>query len=171
MLSKTSIVIMGILYDQELSAYDILKKLSEKNIKYWMPIGNTTLYEAALRLEKKSLIRGNASSNKTVYSLTEQGKQELKDTISSLFLQMDYDTIWFSLATLFCHVLEKNELEKLIQQRRVLLKEYRDGTRENLERARQNQVPSQGICTILRMIEVAEMELRTLDELEKYQDA
>lgn len=58
MLSKTSIVICGLLYNEQLSAYDLLKKIEERQMRYWLPIGNTTLYETALRLEKKVLLKG-----------------------------------------------------------------------------------------------------------------
>ena len=56
MLSKTSIVIMGTLTKGEKNAYDILKMIDRMNMKYWLPIGATTLYETCIRLEKKGLI-------------------------------------------------------------------------------------------------------------------
>ena len=56
MLSKTSIVIMGMLTKGEKNAYDMLKVIDGMNMKYWLPIGATTLYETCIRLEKKGYI-------------------------------------------------------------------------------------------------------------------
>ena len=79
MLSKTSIVICGLLLKETLSAYDIIKKIEERQMKYWLPIGNTTVYETALRLEKKGMIQEiDNQANKVVYTLTELGLKTLK---------------------------------------------------------------------------------------------
>lgn len=167
MLSKTSIVILGMLHDQKLSAYDMLKKIDEMNMKYWLPIGNTTLYETALRLEKKDYIQGDdVVSTKRTYQITEKGIKELKDTVTQLFLQIDYDTIWFSLATLYSYVLEHEVLAELIEKRKVLLKEYYDGTLENLNHLKEYHVPYHGVCTIERMVQVIELEQKSLHEFE-----
>ena len=53
MLSKTSIVICGMLLQGEMNAYDMLKMIDSMNMQYWHPIDATTLYETCLRLEKK----------------------------------------------------------------------------------------------------------------------
>ena len=43
MLSKTSIVICGMLLQGEMNAYDMLKMIERMNMQYWHPIGATTL--------------------------------------------------------------------------------------------------------------------------------
>lgn len=168
MLSKTSIVILGLLHSENLSAYDMLKKIDAMNMKYWFPIGNTTLYETALRLEKKHYIQGNGTDNsKVIYTLTEQGIEELRNTIRTLFLQVDFDTIWFCLATMYCNVLEPSELCNLVQQRKALLEEYRGGTSEHFEQMKQYHIPFQGTCAIERMLRILDFEMDSLLELEK----
>lgn len=64
MLSKTSIVICGMLLQGEMNAYDMLKMIERMNMQYWHPIGATTLYETCLRLEKKRLYRGHGQGGK-----------------------------------------------------------------------------------------------------------
>ena len=77
MLSKTSIVILGMLRKGEMNAYDMLKMIDRMNMKYWFPIGATTLYETCLRLEKKNYIENTGESDKkAVYKLTESGLKE-----------------------------------------------------------------------------------------------
>ena len=48
-LSKTSIVICGMLLEGEMNAYDMLKMIDRMYMKYWHPIGATTLYETCIR--------------------------------------------------------------------------------------------------------------------------
>ena len=118
MLSKTSIVITGMLLQGEMNAYDMLKMIDNMNMQYWHPIGATTLYESCLRLEKKGLIEDTGKSeNKAVYRITEAGRGELKATICELFERVDYDSVWFCLAVMYSGILSKEELEKHLLER------------------------------------------------------
>lgn len=168
MLSKTSIVICGLLLKETLSAYDIIKKIEERQMKYWLPIGNTTVYETALRLEKKGMIQEiDNQANKVVYTLTELGLKTLKKDLTELFLKLDYDTIWFSLALLFSEVFEREELTQLIKERKVMLRSYLEGTAHELEVMKKKGISYEGIGTIERMLEVTRLEEKTLIRLEE----
>lgn len=168
MLSKTSIVILGLISEENLSAYDILKRIDERRMKYWMPIGDTTVYETALRLEKKKYITvNNIEHKKSIYAITEEGKQELLNTISELFLRVDYDTIWFSLATMFCHLLDLDKYSKLIIERERILQEYLQGTKQQYEMMKANGVMENRHYAVQRMIQVIELELETINNMKK----
>ena len=166
MLSKTSIVIMGILTKGEKNAYDILKMIDRMNMKYWLPIGATTLYETCLRLVKKGYIAdtGEADS-KAVYCITEKGREELKNTICALYERVDYDSIWFCLAVLYSDVLSKKELSEEKKKRKALLDEYEKGTKANKEKLMSENLPYSSICAIDRMIHIIEMEKETLKNI------
>ena len=172
MISKTSIVILGILYNENLSAYEILKRIEHMEMKYWWPIGDTTLYETALRLEKKNLIQGTRSeetestNKKHVYSITEEGREELKSATKEIFLRVDYDTIWFSLALMYHSILTKTEITKLVKKRRSLLQEYSSAIEQNLAEHKDNpRVLKSALLTMERMNEITKLELKTLDSL------
>ena len=166
MLSKTSIVILGLLCKGEKNAYDMLKMIDSMNMKYWLPIGATTLYETCLRLEKKGLIEDtDESETKAIYCITDKGKLELKKTVCTLFEQVDYDTVWFCLAVMYSDILSKSELEEAKQKRAKLLDEYESGTKANRDKMLENHVPYTAICSIERMIHIIEMEKETLSKL------
>ena len=168
MLSKTSIVILGMLRKGEMNAYDMLKMIDRMNMKYWFPIGATTLYETCLRLEKKNYIENTGESDKkAVYKLTESGLKELKSTICELFERVDFDSVWFCLAVMYSGVLSKNELEKEISIREKLLDEYEKGTLENKERMLQYNVSYIEVCAIDRMIRIIRMEKETLERFKE----
>ena len=166
MLSKTSIVICGMLLHGEMNAYDMLKMIDSMNMQYWHPIGATTLYETCLRLEKKDLIEDSGKAdNKTVYRITDAGRAELKSTIRALFERVDYDSVWFCLAVMYSGILTKKELEAEKKKRAALLDEYEKGTIENRDKMLAAQVPYIDICAIDRMIQIVRMEKETLTKL------
>ena len=166
MLSKTSIVITGMLLQGEMNAYDMLKMIDNMNMQYWHPIGATTLYESCLRLEKKGYIEDTGrADNKAVYRITEAGRSELKSTICELFERLDYDSVWFCLAVMYSGILSKEELEKEKQKRAALLDEYEKGTIENRDKMLAAKVPYIDICAIDRMIQIVQMEKETLKKL------
>lgn len=166
MLSKTSIVITGMLLQGEMNAYDMLKMIDNMNMQYWHPIGATTLYESCLRLEKKGYIEDTGrADNKAVYRITETGRFELKSTICELFERVDYDSVWFCLAVMYSGILSKEELEEEKQKRAALLDEYEKGTIENRDKMLAAKVPFIDICAIDRMIQIVQMEKETLRKL------
>lgn len=166
MLSKTSIIICGMLLQGEMNAYDMLKMIDRMNMQYWHPIGATTLYESCLRLEKKGFIEDTGrAENKTVYRITEAGRAELKATICALFERVDFDSVWFCLAVMYSGVLSKKELEEEKIKRAALLEEYEKGTIENRDKMLAAKVPYIDIFAIDRMIQIIQMEKETLRKL------
>lgn len=166
MLSKTSIIICGMLLQGEMNAYDMLKMIDRMNMQYWHPIGATTLYESCLRLEKKGCIENTGKAdNKAVYRLTASGRAELKATICALFERVDFDSVWFCLAVMYSGVLSKKELEEEKIKRAALLEEYEKGTIENRDKMLAAKVPYIDICAIDRMIQIIQMEKETLRKL------
>lgn len=166
MLSKTSIVICGMLLQGEMNAYDMLKMIDNMNMQYWHPIGATTLYESCLRLEKKNYIEDTGKAdNKAVYRITEAGRAELKATICALFERVDFDSVWFCLAVMYSGILTKKELEEERKKRAALLDEYEKGTIENRDKMLAAKVPYIDICAIDRMIQIIQMEKETLRKL------
>ena len=166
MLSKTSIVICGMLLQGEMNAYDMLKMIESMNMQYWHPIGATTLYESCLRLEKKDYIEDTGKAdNKAVYRLTEAGRAELKVTICTLFERVDFDSVWFCLAVMYSGLLTKKELEAEKKKRAAILDEYEKGTIEHRDQMLAAKVPYIDICAIDRMIQIIQMEKETLGKI------
>ena len=166
MLSKTSIVIMGMLSKGNMNAYDMLKMIDQMNMKYWLPIGATTLYETCIRLEKKKYIENTGESDKkSIYHLTSAGLKELKSSICSIFERVDFDTVWFCLAVMYSEILSKKELDREVKIREKLLDEYEKGTIENKKNMMKGDVSGIEICAIDRMIQVIRMEKKTLEDL------
>ena len=58
MLSKSATLLLGIIYEKPLNAYEITKLLDYMNIKWWFNVADSTVYKTLKNLEKRVLIEG-----------------------------------------------------------------------------------------------------------------
>ena len=81
------------------------------------------------KFRKKGLIEGTTEKvgnmpDRTVYSLTEKGKDELKETIKESILQFSYDTNIFTIAAFIMDILETTEKKELLEKRLSILQSF-----------------------------------------------
>ncbi|MDO4555287.1 MAG: PadR family transcriptional regulator [Lachnospiraceae bacterium] len=82
-MATIDLIVLGMLKDQSLSAYDIQKLVEYRNISRWVKISTPSIYKKVIQLEGKGYITGNTVKEgkmpeKEVYSLTESGNQEFE---------------------------------------------------------------------------------------------
>ena len=82
-MATIDLIVLGMLKDQALSAYDIQKLVEYRNISKWVKISTPSIYKKVIQLEGKGYIAGNTvregkMPEKAVYSLTETGKHEFE---------------------------------------------------------------------------------------------
>lgn len=86
MLSKSATMMLGLINKQPQNAYEIIKVLEYMNVKWWYNIANSTVYATLRTLDRKGLIVGVSERNgnmpyRTVYSISDKGKKELKESL------------------------------------------------------------------------------------------
>ena len=86
MLSKSATMLLGLINQRPLNPYEIIKQLQIINVHRWYNIANSTVYATLKVLEKKEYIYGSVEKDgnmpdKTIYSLTDKGKQEFVATL------------------------------------------------------------------------------------------
>ena len=164
MLSKPATMLLGLIWDKPLNAYEIIKLLKYMNVKWWLNIADSTVYATLKTLEKRALIVGTAEKvgnmpDRTVYTITEKGKKELMDTLKKSILQFDYDTNVFSIAAFFLNLFEPEEQKTLLQQRIEILQSYRKGIEKQDTPSWENEVPAFHIANLKRMIDLVDAEI------------
>ena len=92
MLSKPAMLLLGIIYEKPMNAYEITKLLAYMNVKWWFNIADSTVYATLKNLEKRGLIKGTAEKvgnmpDRTIYSLTEKAKSGRKDAVREAVVQ------------------------------------------------------------------------------------
>ena len=164
MLSKSATMIMGLINNSPLNAYEIIKQLQWMNIKHWYNIADSTVYATIKTLEKKGYISGKIEKDgnmpdKTVYKLTAQGKTELENTLSHSIVTFDYDANIFSIAVFFLDFFDTTEQKQLLEKRLDNLYKYLQGIEKQVTNSWEEQVVPFHVANVKRMIEVVNAEI------------
>ena len=164
MLSKPATMLLGLIYEKPLNAYEIIKLLNYMNVKWWFHIADSTVYATLRTLEKKGFLSGvtEKSGNmpdRTVYSLSAKGKTEFQDTLRTSIRQFNYDTNIFSIAAFFLNTFTPEEQQELLQERLHVLQKYRTGIEKQVTPLWESEVPAIHAANVKRMIDLVDAEI------------
>lgn len=170
MLSKPATMLLGLIYEKPLNAYEIIKHLNYMNVKWWFNIADSTVYSTLKTLEKKEYIIGTTEKvgnmpDRTVYSLSEKGKDEFISTLKASILQFNYDTNIFSIAAFFLNTFTPEEQQKLLQKRLTVLQKYRTGIEKQVNPLWENEVSATHSANVKRMIDLVDAEITGINRL------
>ena len=109
-MATIDLIVLGMLKDDALSAYDIQKLVEYRNISKWVKISTPSIYKKVIQLEEKGYVRSSVVKEgkmpeKAVYTLTEAGEKEfvrLMSDISSkpVRIFLDFNAVIVNLAKL-----------------------------------------------------------------------
>lgn len=164
MLSKSATMLLGLIDKKPVNAYEIIKILESMNVKWWYNIADSTVYATLRTLDKKGYIIGASEKNgnmpfRTVYSISDKGKEELRDTLKNSILSFDYDTNTFSIAAFFLDFFDVKEQITLLEKRIEILKKYIEGIEKWISYPNDKTTPVHHIITVERMASLAKAEL------------
>lgn len=82
-MAAIDLIVLGMLKQESLSAYDIQKLVEYRNISKWVKISTPSIYKKVIQLEEKGYItrntvQGENLADKAIYSLTEAGEREFE---------------------------------------------------------------------------------------------
>lgn len=164
MLSKPAIMLLGLINEKPINAYEIIKQLKIMNVKWWYNIADSTVYATIKALEKKEFINGISKKvgnmpDRIVYSITDKGKTEFLNTLRNCILEFDYDTNIFSIAAFFLNIFSIEEQITLLQKRLSFLQAYKNGIENEITKLEKNKTPSIHIANVQRMVELIKAEI------------
>ncbi len=170
MLSKSSTMLLGLINKQPVNAYEIIKILESMNVKWWYNIADSTVYATLRALDKKGLIIGVSEKNgnmplRTVYSISDKGKEELRDTLINSIISFDYDSNTFSIAAFFLDFFQVDEQISLLEKRIEVLKKYIIGIEKWVSQPKDRTTPFQHITIVERMVNLSKAELSGTNKL------
>lgn len=130
-MAAIDLIVLGIIKQSPISAYDIQKTVDYRNISKWVKISTPSIYKKVLQLEQKGFIESTIEKNgkmpeKTIYSITDSGKKEFEHLMENVSCEpinfyLDFNAVIVNLPNLS----EKN--------RKICL----DNIKENLLKTRQ----------------------------------
>ena len=91
-MATIDLIVLGMLKDQALSAYDIQKLVEYRNISKWVKISTPSIYKKVIQLEEKGyiarkVIKEGKMPEKAIYTLTEQGQHEFESLMLEISMQ------------------------------------------------------------------------------------
>ena len=109
-MATIDLIVLGILKQEALSAYDIQKLVEFRNISRWVRISTPSIYKKVIQLEEKGfiqshMVREGNMAEKAVYSLTAAGEAEFEALMfkiadSPLHIFLDFNAVIVNLASL-----------------------------------------------------------------------
>lgn len=170
MLSKSATMLLGLINQKPANAYEIIKVLEFMNVKWWYNIADPTVYATLRTMDKKGLIVGVTEQNgnmpsRTVYSITEKGKEELRATLTKSILSFDYDTNVFSIAAFLLDFFTLEEQIALLEKRGFILSKYIEGIQKWISHPGEKTTPIHHVITVERMATLAKAELSGTNQL------
>lgn len=168
MVSAIDLILLGMLQEQRLSAYDLEKTVEKRNISSWINISKTSIYNKVLQYEKKGYVTSETVKNgnmppKTIYSITEQGKEYLLDGMKQNSKEVFRFFIDYNAILINMNILDKDERKELLINMQKEISAFAVGINENAPQ--KAQVPIYGDYIIKQQKMLAETMKQWIDEL------
>lgn len=82
-MATIDLIVLGMLKQEPLSAYEMQKLVEYRNISQWVRISTPSIYKKTIQLEQKGFVTSHIKKEgkmpeKAVYELTEDGKREFE---------------------------------------------------------------------------------------------
>lgn len=157
-MATIDLIVLGILKQKPLSAYDIQKLVEYRNISKWVKISTPSIYKKVIQLEEKgyiksSIVKEGKMVEKAVYALTDAGEKEferlmLEISAMPIRIFLDFNAVIVNLTSLTPEM-QKTCLES-IEENVKILKAY---LQENIA-AKENisEIPETGMAVLQQQI-------------------
>ncbi len=169
MLSKISVLFLGLLAERSLNPYEIVKLLEKVNIQKWFPISTSSVHATIKNLLKKNYITGISAKEKNrpekvIYSITNDGENIFLKSLEQYLEEIEIQTGMMDIVIfLLCH-LDKNKVLTLLQKK---LEVY--GQKEKILKEKINslnaQIPHISVMLIKRPLYHIQAEVNLIREL------
>lgn len=83
-MSRIDLILLGMVHDQPLSAYDMQKQVEYRNLGKWVKVSTPSIYKKVLKLKEqgyleKQIEREGRMPEKAVYSITPKGLKRFEE--------------------------------------------------------------------------------------------
>lgn len=168
MLSKSSTLILGIIAEKPINPYEITKLLEFISVKNWFSVATSSIYATIRTLQEKEYIIGENIKEgnmpeKTIYSITSKGAEQLSNAIEEFLGNTDLDFVKFNIAViLICHITKESALG-ILNKKIIDLKSKKDTQKANLKMLSTTE-PLMGLHTIKHMLYLTDTEIKSVEE-------
>ncbi|MDO5559885.1 MAG: PadR family transcriptional regulator [Oscillospiraceae bacterium] len=160
-MAAIDLIVLGMLKNGPMSAYDIQKLVEYRNISRWVKISTPSIYKKVLQLEQKGFITGDTVKmgkmpEKAVYSLTHEGSDEferlmLETSAEPIHIFLDFNAVIVNLNSLSPE--KQQECICKIEKNVMVLKSYLENN--ITEKSGNPQIPEPGMAVLRQQYELA----------------
>src|ERR1700731_32880 len=142
-----ALAVMNLLVEHPMHPYEMKLKMKERGHDQVIRLKGGSIYDTVERLERGGFIQAQETSRegrrpeRTVYAITETGREEIMAWLRELLAQPVNDYPQFAAALAFFAALDKEEVVRLLQVRTAILESQIAATEQGLE----NVVKTMGI--------------------------
>lgn len=127
-ISNKETALLGLLSEGPMHAYKIEQEVKNRSMREWTEISMSSIYKLLRKLEKGKLVKSDIKLSKKnlsqkVYSITSNGKKELKQKIKDLLSEPEHMIYRVDLATSWLNSLTKNEALEYLEKYKTKLEE------------------------------------------------
>lgn len=88
-MSTVDLILLGLVYEQPRSAYEIQKHVEYRNLDHWVKISSPSIYKKVIRLEEKGYltsrqVQEGKMPQKTIYAITDLGREYFKELMQKM---------------------------------------------------------------------------------------
>lgn len=160
-MATIDLIVLGILKKKPMSAYDIQKLVEYRNISKWVKISTPSIYKKVIQLEEKGYILSHIEKEgkmpeKSVYSLTEKGKQQFEKLMVEISCKpinifLDFNAVIVNLDSMPKE--KQQECLDNIESSMAVLKTYLE---ENIAlKNSDNDIPATGMAVLQQQYKLA----------------
>lgn len=138
-MATIDLIVLGILKQESLSAYDIQKLVEYRNISRWVKISTPSIYKKVIQLEEKGfltshIVKDGNMPQKSVYSLTHDGEKEFEKLMFDISnkpinIFLDFNAVIVNLQSL-----SKSKQKKCIMDIEENIIKMKSNLEENIEK-------------------------------------
>lgn len=157
-MATIDLIVLGMVKQTPLSAYDIQKLVEYRNISRWVKISTPSIYKKVIQLSEKGYLAGKLNGEKTVYSLTSDGEKEFEKLMLAISREpihffLDFNSVIVNLQSLS----EEKRIKCLnnIENNIKILKTY---ITENINMKKDiDDIPKTGMAVLHQQLKLAEV--------------
>lgn len=168
MLSKVSVMILGLIAEKPLNPYELTKLLGYLHIKDWFPVAASSVYATIKTLHKKGYITGESIKEgkmpeKTVYTISEKGREEFVASLEEYLGSTELDAVQFNIACiLICHI-DKDKAAMILNTRMERFKKIKESIDKEMTYLKaQDGFPALGLISMIHNCNLIEAEINTI---------
>ncbi|HYM97993.1 MAG TPA: PadR family transcriptional regulator [Candidatus Sulfotelmatobacter sp.] len=134
-----ALAVMNLLMEQPMNPYEMKAMMKERGHDQVIKLRGGSIYDTVERLEQGGFIQAQATSRdgrrpeKTVYAITERGREEILAWLRELLAEPVNEYPQFGAALAFFACLEKDEVVRLLKLRSALLEGRAHGDEKQLK--------------------------------------